>query len=96
MKQFLKFCKHGYEYQLLFDTPELDLPELMTNREALERYCGFNLPKEQITPLAPLEISIFMIFDKRAMNTILMNSFSMSAGHEEIVIMLEFIIFCMT
>ena len=46
------FVNTGYEYQLLFDTPELDLPELMTNREALERYCGFNLPKKQITPLS--------------------------------------------
>ena len=46
------FVNTGYEYQLLFDSPELDLPELMTNREALERYCGFNLPKEQITPLS--------------------------------------------
>ena len=46
------FVNTGYEYQLLFDTPELDLPELMTNREALERYCGLNLPKGQITPLS--------------------------------------------
>lgn len=45
------FVNTGYEYQLLFDTPEMDFPEL-TNREALDRYGCFSVPKGSVIPLS--------------------------------------------
>jgi hypothetical protein len=46
------FVNAGYEYELRFDTPEFDLPDAITNREALERYFGLALTDNQSTPLS--------------------------------------------
>ena len=46
------FVNTGYEYELRFDTPDFDLPDAMTNREALERYCGYDLSPNRSNPLS--------------------------------------------
>lgn len=45
------FVNNGFEYELFFDTPEFDLPQL-TNREAIERYGCFSVPKGSVIPLS--------------------------------------------
>ena len=45
------FVNNGYEYELFFDTPEFDVPQF-TNREALERYGCFSVPKGSVIPLS--------------------------------------------
>jgi hypothetical protein len=48
----LYFVNTGFEHELRFDTPDFNLPDVLTYREALERYYGYDLPKDQLTPLS--------------------------------------------
>ena len=46
------FVNTGSEYELRFVTPDFDMPDAMTNREALERYCGHDLSPNYSNPLS--------------------------------------------
>ena len=45
------FVNNGYEYELFFDAPEFDVPQF-TNREALDLYGCFSVPKGSVIPLS--------------------------------------------
>ena len=42
----------GCEYELGFDALDFGPPDVITNREALERYCGYYLSWNQFNPLS--------------------------------------------